>query len=80
MAELLIELFSEDIPARMQVNAAEQLKKLIEKMCQEQNLAFEKISCFSTPRRISVVVDGLPAKQDDIVERICRFFDNLFES
>lgn len=68
MAELLIELFSEDIPARMQVNAAEQLKKLIEKMCQEQNLAFETISCFSTPRRIGVVVDGLPAKQDDIVE------------
>ena len=68
MAELLIELFSEDIPARMQVNAAEQLKSLTEKMCKAQNLSFDTISCFSTPRRIGVVVDGLPEKQNDMVE------------
>jgi len=68
MAEFLLELFSEDIPARMQVRAADNLKDLLKKSLVEKGLAFEEIKSFSTPRRIGVVVKGLPEKQPDVTE------------
>jgi glycyl-tRNA synthetase beta chain len=66
MAELLIELFSEEIPARMQARAAEDLKKLITDKLKAAGLAFERAEAHVTPRRLALVVDGLPEKQPDV--------------
>lgn len=64
MAEFLLELFSEEIPARMQAKAAEDLKDLITKGLAENGLTFTKAEAHSTPRRITVVVDGLPLENN----------------
>ena len=68
MAELLLELLSEEIPARMQARAAENLKRLVCDGLKEAGLSFERAEAFVTPRRLALVVDGLPAKQPDVTE------------
>lgn len=65
MADLLFELFSEEIPARMQKDAAEQLRALLEKALGENHLPAKEVKVFSTPRRLAVLVSGLPALQPD---------------
>jgi glycyl-tRNA synthetase beta chain len=65
MPELLLELFSEEIPARMQARAAEDLKRLVCEKLTEQGLTFSRADAFATPRRLALVVDGLPEKQPD---------------
>ncbi len=65
MAELLIELFSEEIPARMQDRAAADLKRLVCAGLDEAGLAYDRAEAFATPRRLALVVDGLPEKQPD---------------
>ncbi|MEK7821275.1 MAG: glycine--tRNA ligase subunit beta, partial [Pseudomonadota bacterium] len=67
-AELLLELLSEEIPARMQARAAEDLKRLAAEGLAKAGLAFGHIESFVTPRRLALVVDGLPAKQPDVAE------------
>ncbi|WP_044561059.1 glycine--tRNA ligase subunit beta [Azospirillum sp. B4] len=66
MAELLIELFSEEIPARMQVRAAEDFKRLVTTKLAEAGLAFEDAIAHSTPRRLTLAVTGLPVRQADV--------------
>jgi glycyl-tRNA synthetase beta chain len=68
MAELLLELLSEEIPARMQTRAAEDLKRLICDGLKGAGIGFEKAQAFATPRRIALVVEGIPAIQDDVSE------------
>src|SRR5262245_46156253 len=68
MVELLLELFSEEIPARMQARAAEDLKRLVTEKLKEANLEFTRADAFVTPRRLAFVVDGLPAAQPDVSE------------
>ena len=68
MPELLLELFSEEIPARMQARAAEDLKKLVTEKLTAAGLAFTKAEAYVTPRRLALVVDGLPEKQPDVSE------------
>ncbi|HEY0395256.1 MAG TPA: glycine--tRNA ligase subunit beta [Candidatus Elarobacter sp.] len=68
MAELLLELFSEEIPARMQAAAAEQLRTTITARLTEERLQFARAEAFVTPRRLTLVVDGLPRRQPDVVE------------
>ena len=68
MAELLLELLSEEIPARMQARAAEDLKRLVTAKLKEAGLSFDKAEAYVTPRRLALVVDGLPVKQPDITE------------
>ena len=68
MAELLIELLSEEIPARMQARAAEDLKRLVTGKLKEAGLAFTRAEAFATPRRLALVVDGLPESQPDLKE------------
>lgn len=70
MAELLLELFSEEIPARMQDGARRDLLALLEGLCREEGLGYRNPRAFSTPRRLVAVLDGLPARQPDrVVER-----------
>ncbi|WP_342642982.1 glycine--tRNA ligase subunit beta [Rhodoligotrophos ferricapiens] len=65
MPELLVELFSEEIPARMQRQAAEDLRKLVTDALVEQGLVYEGAKAMATPRRLTLVVDGLPGRQPD---------------
>ena len=68
MAELLVELFSEEIPARMQARAAADLKRLVTEGLKAANLSFDTAEAYATPRRLALVVDGLPAQQPDLTE------------
>ncbi len=68
MAELLIEIFSEEIPARMQARASADLSRLVVEGMKEAGLSFETVEDFATPRRLTLVVDGLPSAQPDIRE------------
>jgi glycyl-tRNA synthetase beta chain len=68
MSELLLELFSEEIPARMQGKAADDLKRLVTEKLKEAGLAHTKADAYVTPRRLALIVDGLPDKQPDVSE------------
>ncbi|MBC6438426.1 MAG: glycine--tRNA ligase subunit beta [Rhodobacteraceae bacterium] len=61
MPDLLLELFSEEIPARMQARAATDLKRLVTDALAEAVLPHESAGAFSTPRRLTLTVEGLPA-------------------
>ena len=68
MSELLLELFSEEIPARMQARAADDLKGLLLDALAANGLAPESAEAHSTPRRLTVVVRGVPEAQADVRE------------
>jgi glycyl-tRNA synthetase beta chain len=68
MPDLLLELFSEEIPARMQRQAAEDLKRLVTNALVERNLVYEGAQSFVTPRRLTLHVVGLPAAQPNLRE------------
>jgi glycyl-tRNA synthetase beta chain len=68
MPDLFLELFSEEIPARMQAQAQESLKKLVTDALVERGLVYEGAKVFSTPRRLALTVHGLPARQPDLRE------------
>ena len=66
MAELLLELLSEEIPARMQQRAASDLERAVTAALEEVRLAFSQAHSFSTPRRLTLIVEGLSTVQPDI--------------
>ncbi len=68
MSELLLELFSEEIPARMQARAREDLARLLGNALGEAGIEFSEIKTFATPRRLTAVVEGLPPRSPDIRE------------
>ena len=68
MPDLLIELFSEEIPARMQARAAEDLKKLMTDGMVEAGLTYGAAQAFSTPRRLVLAVEGLLAASPTVRE------------
>jgi glycyl-tRNA synthetase beta chain len=68
MPDLLLELFSEEIPARMQARAAEDLRKLVTDRLVGAGLVYEGAKAFATPRRLALAVQGVPAKQPDVRE------------
>jgi len=70
MPDLLLELFSEEIPARMQAGAARDLERLVVGALSDRGLLFEGIKAFAGPRRLTLAVSGLPAKQADVREEV----------
>ena len=68
MPDLLLELFSEEIPARMQARAAEDLRKMVTDRLGGARLLYEGAKAFATPRRLALSVHGIPARQPDIKE------------
>ena len=68
MPELLLELFSEEIPARLQRRAAEDLKKAVTNALVEAGLVYESAGAFATPRRLALTVTGLPPASPDTRE------------
>jgi glycyl-tRNA synthetase beta chain len=68
MPDLLLELFSEEIPARMQARAAEDLRKAVTDRLVDAGLVYEGAKAFVTPRRLALAVHGVPARQADVRE------------
>src|SRR5579875_2291245 len=68
MPDLLLELFSEEIPARMQAQAARDLERMARERLSAAELAFRDIRSFAGPRRLTLAVDGLPEAQADRVD------------
>jgi glycyl-tRNA synthetase beta chain len=68
MPDLLLELFSEEIPARMQARAAEDLRKAVTDRLVDAGLFYEGAKAFVTPRRLALAVHGVPARQKDLRE------------
>ena len=66
MPDLLIEFLSEEIPARMQTRAAEDLRKMVTDRLVAAGLVYEGAKAFATPRRLALSVHGIPARQPDI--------------
>jgi glycyl-tRNA synthetase beta chain len=66
MPDLLLELFSEEIPARMQGKAADDLKRLVTDKLVAEGLVYEGAKAFATPRRLALTVHGIPARQPDL--------------
>ena len=68
MPDLLLELFSEEIPARMQTQAAADLRRLVTDALVARGLLYEGAASFATPRRLALHIAGLPARQPDTRE------------
>jgi glycyl-tRNA synthetase beta chain len=68
MPDLLLEFFSEEIPARMQARAAEDLKKLVTDRLVDAGLTYDGATAFATPRRLALAVAGIPVRQPDVKE------------
>jgi glycyl-tRNA synthetase beta chain len=68
MSELLLELLSEEIPARMQLRAADDLKRLLIDGLKARGLETGDARAYATPRRLALVVDSVPAKSPAVVE------------
>ena len=62
MSELFIELFSEDIPPKLQIDARLKIKKILEEKLEAKEIVFNSSKSFSTPKRLVFVVNGIPEK------------------
>jgi glycyl-tRNA synthetase beta chain len=70
MSDLLLELFSEEIPARMQVNAAEQLKNQILSKINSELASECYAESWVTPRRVGLYISGIPTTQKESIEEL----------
>jgi glycyl-tRNA synthetase beta chain len=68
MPDLLLELFSEEIPARMQAKAADDLRRMVTERLVAEGLVYDGAKAFATPRRLALTVHGVPARQPDLKE------------
>ncbi|ARJ68947.1 glycine--tRNA ligase subunit beta [Paracoccus contaminans] len=68
MMDLLIELFSEEIPARMQARARQDLQRLVTEGLVDAGLTYRSAGAFSTPRRLALAVEGLDAASKPVRE------------
>ena len=62
MAELFIELFSEEIPAKLQTDIREKIKKMLEEKLKKKEIIFKSSKSFSTPKRLVFFINGIPEK------------------
>ena len=60
MPELFIELFSEEMPPKLQVEAREKIKEFIDEKLKKKEINFKSSKSFSTPKRLVFIIDGLP--------------------
>ncbi len=67
MADLILEIFSEEIPARMQLPAAENLRRSFEDKLKAMGIFYKSCRTFVTPRRLVLVADGMSLTQEDSV-------------
>ncbi len=62
MSDFLLELYSEEIPPQLQINARSQLKQQLERFCEEERIQYKEFLEYSSPTRLSVYIKGLPEK------------------
>ena len=62
MAELFIELFSEEIPSKLQIDARTKIKEIINENLKKKEIYFTSSKSFSTPKRLVFIIDGIPEK------------------
>ena len=62
MAELFIELFSEEIPVKLQVDARTKIKLMINEKLNKKEIKFKSSTSYSTPKRLVFIIDGIPEK------------------
>ena len=62
MAELFIELLSEEMPARLQIDARKKIKQLINEKLEKKEINFQSSKSFSTPKRLVFLIEGIPEK------------------
>ena len=67
MNRFLLEIGLEEMPSNIILHAVEQLKTLIKNTFDKYNLSFDLVMGFSSPRRLAVLVVGLPNKQEDLI-------------
>lgn len=70
MPQLLLEIFSEEIPARMQQGAARDLERMASERLKAAGLTWEALNVFAGPRRLTLVIDGLPVAAEDRNEEV----------
>ena len=70
MPQLLLEIFSEEIPARMQQGAARDLERMVSDRLKAAGLTWEALTTYAGPRRLTLVIDGLPTATPDREEEI----------
>ncbi len=70
MPQLLLEIFSEEIPARMQQGAARDLERMVSDRLKAAGLSWEALNVFAGPRRLTLVIDGLPVATPDRNEEV----------
>ena len=70
MPQLLLEIFSEEIPARMQQGAARDLERMVSDRLKAAGLTWEALTTYAGPRRLTLVIDGLPAATPDREEEV----------
>jgi glycyl-tRNA synthetase beta chain len=70
MPQLLLEIFSEEIPARMQAGAARDLERLVSDRLKAAGLTWEALTAYAGPRRLTLVIDGLPDATPDRAEEV----------
>ena len=70
MPQLLLEIFSEEIPARMQAGAARDLERMATDRLKAAGLHWEAMTAYAGPRRLTLVIDGLPTATPDREEEI----------
>ena len=68
MADFLLELLSEEIPARMQAKAKEDLARLFNDALSKAGLAAQSVETFATPRRLALIAKGLPVATEAVSE------------
>ena len=62
MAELFIELFSEEIPAKLQIDARNKIKQMLDEKLKKKEINFKTSHSFSTPKRLALIITGIPRK------------------
>ena len=62
MAELFIELLSEEIPAKHQIEARQKIKQMFEEKLKSKEINFNTSQSFSTPKRLVIIIKGIPEK------------------
>ncbi|HRL25097.1 MAG TPA: glycine--tRNA ligase subunit beta [Brevundimonas diminuta] len=70
MSQLLLEIFSEEIPARMQQGAARDLERMASDRLKAAGLTWDALTTYAGPRRLTLVIDGLPAATPDRNEEL----------
>ena len=65
MPELFIELYSEEIPAKLQIDARRRIKQLLEEKLKKKEIKFKSSKTFSTPQRLVFIIDDIPEKIEE---------------